>query len=124
MARLRDTFGRVFRRWIQKRRPAFTYTKVQTVESMTDIPDQFGWEIFVVTRNSAPRWVVLQCPCHCGERLNVNLMRTAHPHWKLSLSRGKVSLSPSIWVSSDKCGSHFWLAENGVFWCPRRPEKY
>jgi len=87
---------------------------------MTDIPDELGSEIFIVRRNGSPRWAVMMCPCACGERLNVNLMRTADPNWTLSTRRGKVSLSPSIWVSDDKCGSHFWLIENGVFWCPRK----
>src|SRR5271168_5126321 len=73
-----------------------------------------------VRRDSVPLWVVLQCPCRCGERLNVNLMRTARPHWTLSLTRGKASLSPSLWVSTNKCGSHFWLVDNGVIWAPRR----
>jgi hypothetical protein len=41
----------------------------------------------------------------CGERLNVNLMRLADPHWYLSMKRGKAS-----------CGSHFWMTDNKVFW--------
>jgi hypothetical protein len=120
MAKLRETFERMFRRWTRKQRPAFTYAKVRIVESMSDVPTEIGWEIFVVRRDSLPRWVVLQCPCRCGERLNVNLMRSAKPHWTLSLKRGKASLSPSLWVSTSRCGSHFWLVDNGVFWAPRR----
>jgi len=120
MAGLKEAFEYVFRRWVRKQRPSFTYAKVRIVESMSDVPAEVGWEIFVVRRNSVPLWTVLQCPCRCGERLNVNLMRTAKPHWVLSLKREKASLSPSLWVTTNKCGSHFWLVDHGVFWASRR----
>lgn len=104
----------------RKKRPAFTYTAVRNAESMTDVPVELGSEIILVKRKGTQLWAVLMCPCGCGERINVNLMRTADPHWMLSVRRGKISLSPSLWVSPKKCGSHFWLIDNGVFWCPRR----
>lgn len=117
MGKLRDRIAKTFRRWFHKERAAFTYSGVRTVESMTEIPNELAWQIFIVRRNGVPRWAVLMCPCHCGDRLNVNLMRTVDPHWNLSMRRGKVSLWPSLWVSEAKCGSHFWLTDNGVFWC-------
>ena len=115
---------RTFRRWFRKERAAFSYAGVRTVESMTDIPSQLDWYIFVVRRNGSPRWAVLMCPCGCGDRLSVNLMGNADPHWELSMRRGKASLLPSLWVSKEKCGSHFWLRDNGVFWCPTFTDEF
>ena len=117
MGELAEKIAKSFRRWFHKEKAAFTYERVRIVESMTDIPNELGWEVFIVSRNGAVRWAVIKCPCGCGERLNVNLMRSANPHWNLSMRRGRVSLSPSLWVSQAKCESHFWLKDNGVYWC-------
>lgn len=87
------------------------------MESMSDLPDKLGWEVFIVGRSGSPKWAVLMCPCQCGERLNVNLLSSADPHWRLSMKWGKASLWPSLWVSPDKCGSHFWMTDNKVLGC-------
>jgi hypothetical protein len=90
---------------------------------MNDVPDKFTNEIYLVARGGTYRWMLMMCPCGCGERLAVNLMRTATPHWRLSLKQGKVSLNPSVWVTEEKCGSHFWLIENQLIWFSRRERK-
>lgn len=88
---------------------------------MSDVPDDLASEVFIVTRGGSDRWALLMCPCGCGQRLAVNLMQTIHPHWRLSIKRGKASLDPSIWVAPHKCGSHFWLVDNRVLWCSYTP---
>lgn len=118
MARL-TAFARKVRKWLRSQRPAKSYSRVVTVESVTDVPDEVGNDIFVVERGGSLRWALLMCPCGCGDRLSVNLMRTASPYWRLLLKNGKASLDPSLWVSPDRCGSHFWLIDSGVFWCSR-----
>ena len=116
MARLRAVITTMLRKWFRRRRPALIYSDIRTVESMNDVPNKFTNEIYLVARGDTYRWALLMCPCGCGERLDVNLMRTSNPHWRLTLKKGKVSLSPSIWVTGDKCGSHFWLIENRLHW--------
>lgn len=123
MARL-NAIARKLRKWLRKRSPAKTYSAVVTVESMTEVPDDLENDIFVVRRGGVLRWAMLMCPCGCGDRLTVNLMRTVRPYWQLSLKNATASLSPSLWVSDRKCGSHFWLIKNGVFWCPKYHERY
>lgn len=123
MARL-SAIARRLRGWFRKQSPAKTYSAVVSVESMTDVPDELGNDVVVVERGGIFRWALLMCPCGCGDRLTVNLMRTVRPYWRLSLKGSKASLSPSIWVSEEKCGSHFWLIKNGVFWCPKYHERY
>jgi hypothetical protein len=92
------------------------YGKVAVVSSMDDIPENLSRDIFLVNRAGINRWVVLACPCGCGERLDVNLMSHRRPHWRLRQHRGAISLLPSLWVSKERCGSHFWLIRNRVVW--------
>jgi hypothetical protein len=92
------------------------YEKVRMVSSMDQVPKDLSRIVFVVRRAGSDRWAVLECPCGCAERLDVNLMRTRRPFWRVRLHRGTVSLLPSLWVSSDRCGSHFWLIRNRVVW--------
>lgn len=82
---------------------------------MDDVPDNLGGTLFIVG-NPVAKWVVLQCPCGCEDRIDVNLMRSRRPFWKLSLHRDRASLYPSVWVPKDKCGSHFWLNKNRIEW--------
>lgn len=92
------------------------YRKVFVVPSMDDVPANLSKNIFLVNRGGVNRWVVLACPCGCGERLDVNLMSNRRPYWRLRHHRGAVSLLPSLWVPKDRCGSHFWLIRNRVLW--------
>jgi hypothetical protein len=122
MAKLTDKLLRKLQHWLRGEQPASVYSAIRIVESMGDVPEHLGQDIYVVTRSGSHRWLLLMCPCGCGDRLSVNLMQTVSPHWRLTLKRGKASLSPSLWVTHEKCGSHFWLLNNGVYWCPRYRE--
>lgn len=82
---------------------------------MSDVPKQPGATIFVVgTENN--KWVVLECPCGCRDRIDVNLMATRSPYWRLTLKDGKATLYPSLWRPDTSCGSHFWIRNSSVKW--------
>ena len=82
---------------------------------MSEIPtNAIGDALYLVGSPVKPKWLVLSCPCGCGERLDVSLMKSARPHWRLTRRMGRVSLWPSVWVDSDKCDCHFWLRNNKV----------
>lgn len=96
------------------------YGKVVVVSSMNDVPEALSKDIFVVRRAGLDRWIVLTCPCGCGQRLDVNLMTNRRPYWRLRYHRGPtISLLPSLWVSDERCGSHFWIVRNRVVWALR-----
>jgi hypothetical protein len=119
----RNIFGKL-RQMIQRyvsNREAFS--SVTVVESMTELPENLKNVIYVVGTAAKYKWVVFNCPCGCGERLDVNLMRSRHPFWKLNLEGGKASLSPSVWVPTDRCGSHFWLIDSQVHWFRKKQSK-
>jgi|GEM_PF-687880 hypothetical protein len=94
------------------------------VESMQEIPDRLEEFVYIVGLQK-PKWVIIPCPCRCGERLEINLMRSRHPRWHLQLKNGVISLWPSLWMTDKKCGSHFWIERNRVIWVPEhyRPRK-
>lgn len=70
--------------------------------------------LVVQMKGDRPTWLVMGCPCRCGEILRVNLMPSIQPHWDLMESDRGVTADPSLDVRS--CGSHFWLRDSRVHW--------
>ncbi len=75
-------------------------------------------EIAFVKDGDQLKWAALICPCGCGEIIAVNLMRSHNPTWQAHFERDdSVSFRPSLWVSEDRCGSHFIIRRGRVEWC-------
>jgi hypothetical protein len=56
----------------------------------------------------------LVCPCGCGQLLQLNLVRTSRPYWRLQQDRfGRASLHPSVWRRTT-CRSHFWVRRGKI----------
>jgi len=69
----------------------------------------------VVIERGRPRWLLLACPCGCGEKLPINLDPRAGPAWRIyRRQRSGVSLFPSVWRESG-CKSHFVIWRNKIF---------
>lgn len=83
---------------------------------MDDLPKHLGGTIYVISRGSASRWVVLECPCRCGTRIQVNLMASQQPCWRIIEEADTVTLRPSLWRASGTCMSHFFVERNYVRW--------
>lgn len=84
---------------------------------MHDLPERLQWALYIIGQHEhSAKWVVLECPCRCGERIYVNLMKSRVPHWQLSLSGDDVTLRPSLWMPQSRCGSHFWVKHNVIEW--------
>jgi hypothetical protein len=68
-------------------------------------------------------WSVgMNCPCGCGDVIELLLLPTANPHWTLSLdSLKRPTLNPSVWRAVG-CGSHFWVRSGRIFWVGRDSE--
>lgn len=63
-----------------------------------------------------PRFLLLKCPCCCGDTLVMNLDRRAGPAWRIYARHKALSVYPSYWRDSH-CGSHFVIWNNHIFWC-------
>jgi hypothetical protein len=62
-----------------------------------------------------PKWALVKCPCGCDQILELNLMKTHYPRWRLRILRnGTFALSPSI--NALACGAHFWFVDGRVVW--------
>src|SRR5947208_4568845 len=61
----------------------------------------------VIIQRGQPRWIMLNCPCGCGEDIPINLDRRAAKAWRYYDGEGRgVTLFPSVWRDTG-CQSHF-----------------
>src|SRR5262249_8443189 len=51
-------------------------------------------------------WLLLKCPCGCGDEIPVNLDRRAGKAWRIYRSGKGLTLFPSVWRDTG-CQSHF-----------------
>ena len=109
-------FWRIWR-WLRRRR---SLKHCRTVESMTAVPENLGADLYVVRRQGLDRRAVLACPCRCGRRIDLSLMKADRPHWSFVRNHGTVTLTPSIWLCADPCGSHFFIRDNRIVWVKSR----
>jgi Family of unknown function (DUF6527) len=62
------------------------------------------------------KWLILKCPCGCGQEIALNLMGSHSPRWRVDVvSAQQFSVHPS--VDATTCGAHFWLRDGRVSWC-------
>ena len=88
---------------------------ITVVGSRDDVPVRLNRELVIVGK-STPKWAILPCPCGCGDRIEVNLMQSRRPVWKVRHDRSSVSLYPSLWRAKGTCESHFWITNSRVEW--------
>lgn len=78
------------------------------VESRADVGTLLSWAgDAVIVQRGQPRWMMLKCPCGCGEDVPINLDRRAGKAWRYYGGEGRgVTLFPSVWRDTG-CQSHF-----------------
>lgn len=68
----------------------------------------------VLIERERPRWLLISCPCGCGDEFPINLDPRAGPAWRLyKNSRTGLSLFPSVWRESGCC-SHYVIWRNRI----------
>jgi uncharacterized protein DUF6527 len=73
---------------------------------------QAGDAVFI--DRGAPRWLLLKCPCGCGELYSINLDPAAGPAWHIyKRARSGISIYPSIWRDNG-CQSHYIIWRNKI----------
>ena len=61
----------------------------------------------VLIERGRPRWLLLSCPCGCGDEIPINLDSRAGKAWRIYRDKKfGLSLYPSVWRDTD-CESHF-----------------
>ncbi|MBX3303009.1 MAG: hypothetical protein KF899_01230 [Parvibaculum sp.] len=82
------------------------------------LPKRLPFWSLVMARDDCEDWSVgLRCPCGCGQRLEMMLLKGVKPRWDISVDpKGHVSLHPSVWLR-EGCKSHFWVKGGKIVWC-------
>jgi len=60
----------------------------------------------VLIERGVPRWLIIKCPCGCGDEIPVNLDKRAGKAWRLYRNHAGVTLFPSVWRDTG-CEAHF-----------------
>lgn len=89
-------------RWWDRVRRRNKISCIRYVTSMDDVPRDVGATLFIVENSGVTKWAVLECPCRCGSRIDINLMQRSVPHWTLIGRTTSVSIHPSIWQPRER----------------------
>lgn len=83
-----------------------------------DVPDDPARRrVYLVGENGRLWFVVLRCPCECGETVQLNLLPTVQPRWSATEEDdGTLTVHPSVWRTKG-CRSHFWIRRGLIVWC-------
>lgn len=95
-------------------RKVVRYEKVFTVTTQAEGAEKViaGNALALVEGATAPKWLMMLCPCGCGEVRRISLSPTIRPAWRLQVAPGmRLSLYPSVWLRGE-CRAHFVLRDN------------
>ena len=78
----------------------------------------------VLVDRGVPRWLLISCPCGCGEELPINLDSRAGKAWRLYRNpKWGLSLFPSVWRDTD-CRSHFIIWRGQILLFGRNEDEF
>ncbi|MFZ5480849.1 MAG: DUF6527 family protein [Myxococcota bacterium] len=60
------------------------------------------------------RWVIMRCPCGCGDDVFINVDPEQGPSWRLRRDEAGITLFPSVWRDSG-CGSHYIVRKGRAY---------
>ena len=106
------------RSWIQTIADAIAPRRLVRIVEGDSLPEKLPYRDLVLVREDGEDWCIgLRCPCGCGRKLEMLLLKGVKPRWDVfSDKAGYVSLHPSVWLR-DGCKSHFWIRRGRVIWC-------
>lgn len=86
------------------------------------LPPTLPWRDLVVLNDAEEPWsVAMNCPCGCGQRVELPVLPEVRPRWTLTVDqRNRPTLHPSV-AMRDGCRSHFWIRRGQVIWCVDLP---
>lgn len=104
--------------WLKSALAAFSPARSIKVIAGDELPARLPRRDLVVAREDDDDWSVgMRCPCGCGQRLELMLLKQVKPRWDLTIDRkGRPTLRPSVWLRTG-CRSHFWVREGKIVWC-------
>jgi hypothetical protein len=108
-------------RWLQSVLSLWPARHRFRVVMAEELPDRLKKNTVFAIGAGTPWLAVLQCPCGCGDIIQLSLLEYESPRWSLRQERdGTPTLTPSVWRSKG-CKSHFFLRQGVILWCdPKR----
>jgi hypothetical protein len=96
---------------------AETGWRLRTVQG-DSLPRILPHRTVILARDDEEDWCAgFLCPCGCGRKIEVLLIKEAKPRWDLTVDkRRRPTLHPSIHLN-DGCRSHFWIRAGRIVWC-------
>jgi hypothetical protein len=84
---------------------------------VADAPDILDDGLVYIVGADGYDWsALMRCPGKCGKRLEMNLLPSAKPVWRVTEGKdGSVSLHPSVWLKTG-CKCHFVVRDGNVRW--------
>jgi hypothetical protein len=84
---------------------------------VSDTPDELDDGLVYIVGADGYDWsALMRCPGGCGKTLEMNLLPTAKPNWKVAEEAdGSVTLHPSVWLKTG-CKCHFILRHGAIRW--------
>lgn len=108
---LRRIFN-LIRSWFVGRPKPFKVVRLQ------ELPDTLDpTTVYILGEGQYLWFMAMLCPCGCGDLLQMSLLPTVEPWWRLIEHKNKsISLYPSVWKKAG-CRSHFFLRRGQIKWC-------
>src|SRR5689334_7375333 len=96
---------RTFWRWKKFLATVGPRRRVKIIEGDV-LPQKLPFRNLVLAREDGEDWCVgMRCPCGCGARLEMLLLKEVKPRWDARVDAwGRISLHPSVWLR-DGCRS-------------------
>lgn len=95
-------------RWLQSVLSLWPPRRRFRVVMAEELPDRLKKNTLFVIGAGTPWLAVLQCPCGCGDVIQLSLLEFESPRWSLRHERdGTPTLTPSVWRGKG-CKSHFF----------------
>lgn len=90
--------------------------RVVTLEA-DGLPNRLPRRNLLLLRDAGEDWSVgMQCPCGCGQRIELPLLAEVKPRWNIRVDQlNRPTLSPSVWLR-DGCRSHFFVKNGRIVW--------
>ena len=107
-------FNKYHREYMRASKRTIEYYCFKKVD---DIPQNIESKIVYIIGEKGFEWLaVFNCPCGCGDIIQLNLLKEATPSWRFMCHRnGRISVSPSI-NRIVNCQSHFNIVKGKIKW--------
>lgn len=84
--------------------------------SVDDFPKAVKRGTIYLIGEDANKWVAaFNCPCGCGEVVQLNLLREGENQWRFRIWKGRITIYPSVYRKY-ACGAHFTITHGHVRW--------